>query len=1106
MGSSSFHAYYDRVSGPSDIVYVDENGEKQQKKQSKHIVIQERELAYGFAPHSHPFVNELAVRLAERSVPGLQAADTEYVALPGGARRPQLYAPIFSPTRYDPTALVPDPPVDELDFSISGAYSVYNWELFFHVPLTVAIHLSRNGRYREAQRWLHFLFDPTDDSDGPTPERFWRVKPFQETDVQLIEEMLVNLASGADEPLRQQTITAIAAWKDAPFRPHAVARHRPSAYMLKTVMTYLDVLIAWAGTLFREDTRESINEATQLYLLAAGILGPRPQAIPQKGSVRPQTYAALREDLDKFGNALRDVETDIPFDNAPHPTPVADLDRFGAVASVGSALYFCVPRNDRLLAYWDDVGAQLFKIRNSLNFQGTFRQLELFPPPINPALLAGAAAAGVDVGAVVSGANQPLPLVRFEVLVRKAAEICQEVKSLGNALLQAIEKQDNEALANLRARHERAALQLAETVRYQQWQETIKSREGLETSLANAARRYGHYERLLGRQESEIAIPALEALDQAGLEAMRFAAAEPEVAPRPVTVDIANDGLGFGGGAKVSSHEVAELQRLNEAQIAQDVGAGLEAIGAFLNLIPAFSGDVKPIGLGAGLEFGGMNLSGLLSGLAAGSRAVGSRLSYEANKSAKIGGYARREQDWAFQSNLAAGEITQTYKQLRAAQIRESIAERELRNHQQQIRHAEEIERFLIDERAGKRTNQAFYTWMRREIKGLYSQSFDFAFEVARKAERALQHELGDPGLRFLRYGYLAGNEGLLAGDRLYLDIKRMELAFDDLNQREYELSKDVSLLQLDPRALLALRSTGRCTVFLPEELFDMDGPGHYFRRIRSVALSMPSVTGSHTTVACTLTLLKSSIRTSPLLRDGAYAREGAEDDRFSDHFGTLESIVTSRAERDGGLSGGGGGDARAVPFALSGAISEWQLELPGEVRQFDYFSIADLFLHIGYTAREGGGLLRAGAVEHLEERIAQADASGSVRLFAVRSEFSSAWAKFKAADLADDATAPLTLELRPEHYPYWSQERLEAITNAGVFSKGGAAKFSVVANPDGSGAADEVSVDASLAKLRAGALENNALPAPTGEWTLNLTDNTMDDLWLLVAWGAATT
>ena len=90
-------------------------------------------------------------------------------------------------------------PVNDLDFTPSGAYSVYNWELFFHVPLTIAIHLSKNQRFAEAQRWFHYLFDPTDDSDGPTPERFWKVRPFQYTDVKKLEEILVNLVTGTDE-------------------------------------------------------------------------------------------------------------------------------------------------------------------------------------------------------------------------------------------------------------------------------------------------------------------------------------------------------------------------------------------------------------------------------------------------------------------------------------------------------------------------------------------------------------------------------------------------------------------------------------------------------------------------------------------------------------------------------------------------------------------------------------------------------------------------------------------------------------------------------------------------------------------------------------------
>ena len=252
--------------------------------------------------------------------------------------------------------------------------------------------------------------------------------------------------------------------------------------------------------------------------------------------------------------------------------------------------------------------------------------------------------------------------------------------------------------------------------------------------------------------------------------------------------------------------------------------------------------------------------------------AYADHVSYEAGQAARIGSYSRREQDWAFQSNLAAGDISQIFKQIRGAEIRQAIAEMELKNHRQQMKHAEEIERFLNEEgteKNGKKTNKSLYAWMKREVKGLYSHCFQFAFDVAKKSERALQHELGKPDLTYLQFGYLAGKEGLLAGEKLYFDIKRMEMAYHDLNQREYELTRHVSLLQVDPLALLQLRATGRCTVTLPETLFDMDGPGHYFRRIKTVSVSIPCVTGPYASVNCTLTLLKSSIRTtqSPWVR-----------------------------------------------------------------------------------------------------------------------------------------------------------------------------------------------------------------------------------------------
>ena len=38
-----------------------------------------------------------------------------------------------------------------IDFSTSGAFSVYNWELFYHIPLYIAQMLSQNQQFEDAQ-------------------------------------------------------------------------------------------------------------------------------------------------------------------------------------------------------------------------------------------------------------------------------------------------------------------------------------------------------------------------------------------------------------------------------------------------------------------------------------------------------------------------------------------------------------------------------------------------------------------------------------------------------------------------------------------------------------------------------------------------------------------------------------------------------------------------------------------------------------------------------------------------------------------------------------------------------------------------------------------
>ncbi len=1037
------------------------------------------------------------------------------VAIRSGAPLPYYFVDDFK-SRYSPDDAVQQPyPVRNLDFTTSGAYSIYNWELFFHAPLLIAIHLSQNQKFQDAQNWFHYIFNPGDNSPGPTPQRFWKVPPFQTTDVRMIEQILVNLAEPHDPQLYADTVQSIADSLKNPFQPWALARHRPTAYMLKTVMAYLDNLIAWGDSLFRQYTIETINEATQLYVTAANILGPKPQAVPKKGSVKPQTYNDLRKTaLDPLGNAMVDMEVDIPFDITPPAGSGTGMNGSQIVPSIGKTLYFCIPRNDKLLGYWDTVADRLFKIHNSLNIQGVFQKLPLFEPPIDPALLVRAAAAGLDVSAVASGLNQPLPLVRFQLLVAKAAEICQEVKSLGAGLLAAIEKQDNESIALLRAQHESAILNLANAVKYAQWQEAAKATQAIQSTLATATQRYAYYQKMLGRTDAEIAnsVPQLAALDQGSLQDLKFSqadtSAEPTIALDGIDPEISQDAGGVSDGEvkTLSRKEVEELDKLALARDFQLAESGLQALGSGLALIPQFKGHAQPMGCGATVDFGGQQLNSMCVGLAAISRAIAGEFSFEANKAAKLGSYARREQEWTFQSNSAKSEINQIFKQLRGAQIREAIAKKEYDNHQMQIANARQITEFLQGQDIGpafpaKETTIGFYALLKRDVKGLYAKAFQLAFEVAKKAERALQNELGDPSLNFIQFNYLDGNEGLLAGEKLLFDVKTMEMAYHDRNQREYELTKHVSLRQIDPVALLQLRATGSCGFTMPEEIFDIDCPGHYFRRAKAVAVTTPCVAGPYTSVNCTLSLQKSSIRISAD-PGRSYARAGSDDPRFNDYYGALQTIVTSSAQSDSGLFETNLRDERYLPFEGSGvAGSEWQLTLPADVPQFDFDTITDVVVHVRYMAREGGELLKAAAVKNLQEQIKKAHAAGSVCLFSLRREFASEWAKFQT-------TSAFSLPLTQDFYPFWSRGIVGSAPVKGVqfFAEMTGPKTTVVMD-DGHGHQDSMTLNPRMGTLLTGTLVNIPKPAAISDAThpplaLTFDDHSMKDLWISITWG----
>lgn len=1009
---------------------------------------QDTQFTYTFQNFFHPFVEELKEKLNKESLSSLfdpkfhQELANKY---------PEFFEKYYEPQKSDLVQFT-DFPKKEIDVSDDGPYAIYNRELFRDVPLTIAVHLSKNQRFAEAQRWFHFIFDPTcNDPSLPPPQRYWKFLAFRKpSSVIQIDELLTLLSkenpSEAEQELRDKILKGYEAIMNDPFKPHKVARTRPVAYQYCVVMKYLDNLIAWGDNLFRQDTIESINEATMRYVLAANICGAFPQRIPQTGTVRPMTFALLKEQgrLDPLGNKLVDLEGKFPLNLGVPKMQGKTQDAAAPLFGIGRTLYFCIPRNEKMLSYWDTVADRLFKIRHCMNMEGVVRQLALFDPPIDPGMLVKAAAAGIDIGSIVSGLNQPIGPVRSQFLIQKALELCGEVRSMGAALLSALEKGDGEHLALLRQGHEIKIQQLQQDLHFLQWKQAQESTESLLRGRASVLERFRYYQRLLGLTPDSNTAPDTFHPDRRELNEENFDetyAALTGQYDKSITmidhsplkladatssvINMSIVDLLFPGNYYLTKKEFLALNDLPAISAGLRIGsAAADLVTSVFSVLPYAKVCVHPLGAGADVEFPiGQFYSNVGGAISRSVATAASLVDSAASLVRQTAEYERRADEWIFQQKLAAHELMQVGRQIIGSLIAEQVAHRQYLTTKDQIKYSQEIDQFHHT----KFTNEDLYLWMQGEISRLYYEYYRFAFDTARKAEQTMKRELMRPEVDatdYIKFNYWdGGRKGLLSGEALYLDIKRMEMAYHENNKREFELTKHVSLRQLNPLALLALKATGNCEVTVPEWLFDLDGPGHYMRRIKNVSLSIPSVTGPYTSVSCTLSLLKSSLRKSPSLKDDEYARQGSEDDRFIDYFGTVQSIVTSSGNNDGGMFETNLRDERLLPFEGAGAESTWKLELPSDFRQFDYNTIADVILHFRYTARHGGAQMRDKAVEHLKEIIGEANSSGLALLLYLKQDFPSEWHRFVTG-----AEKNYNAMVKTEHFPYFTQGKDIAI------------------------------------------------------------------------------
>ena len=958
-------------------------------------------LSYGeqFKNMYHPLICALKKTLYRDGVPVLMRRET------------QLQSTTFDfVDYYDPNkAIVPATyvvenagvrslsyPVEDLDFSSDGSYSGYNWELFFHVPFLIATRLTTNQRFEEALTWFHYMFNPTGALAGDAPEKYWVTKPFFQTHTndyinQRIDTLLYKIAD-PNTPERKELEFAINEWRTKPFKPHVVARFRPVAYQKALLMKYIENLTEWGDYLFRQDSMEAIVQATQMYILADKLLGPKPRTVPAAVPAPNETYNQIAARLDAFGNALIDLENILP-DLSVLPEGGAELPPPPITLSM---LYFCIPPNDQMLEYWDRIADRLFKIRHCQNIDGVERSLALFAPPIDPGMLVRAAAAGLDISDVVAGVNAPVPCYRFTIFAQKAAELAAEVASLGLELQQTLERRDNEAMSLLHGELELKSLNSMRDTRLLHIQEAQAQIETLKASKAIVDERNAYYTNI----------------------------------------------------EKIIVKEQFNLDKLSESHDYQMASQIVQATAAVLALIPDFAIGASGFGGSphAAAKWGGTFLAHSATAASSVLTVLSTAASYEANRASILGGYDRRFDDWKLQERVAKKELAQLDKQLTAAELRLESAQSELKNHDLQIENSKKSSDFM----RSKFTNRELYDWMVGRISAVYFQSYQLAHEFAKKAERCYRFELGNDD-SFISYGYWDSlKKGLATAESLVHDIKRMQSAYLERNRREYEITKQISLAQLDPLALVRLRATASTDFEVPEVLYDMDHPGHYFRRLKSVAISIPCIVGAYTSVSAKLSLVSNRYRKNANPDNTAatgYLEDPGNDERFVYNAGAIQSIAASNAQTDDGLFELNFKDERYLPFEGSGAVSSWRLELPKQVRQFNYSTISDVILHVNYTAREGGSTLRGLAEGSLKDRLdaikQQLNQTGLHLALNLKQDLPSEWLVLKGS-------GTVNLKIDQSRLPYIAQTIAAAIDDVMLVAsvKNNPASFTV--NIDG--------------------------------------------------------
>ncbi|MGM7439871.1 neuraminidase-like domain-containing protein [Streptomyces tunisiensis] len=772
-----------------------------------------------------------------------------------------------------------------MDFN--GAYGLYFWEVFFHVPLLVAQQLTSNQSFAEAKRWCEYIYNPqaqfANGHDGE--RRYWRFRPIREG---------MTLPGLRDILQNQFEVTT---YNDDPFDPDAIARLRISAYAKAAVLKYVDNLIAWGDALFRQDTRESVAEATNLYLLASQLLGHRPETVGALPPRPPQSFNEIAKNYtDDIPQFLLELENSslVPVSGEGHRYADAPINDINA--------YFCVPENAELTARWDRVEDRLYKIRHCLTIDGVERSPALFAPPIDIRNLVASHGTAGEVGGVSVLAAGPIPAFRFSQLISSARRLTEDVIRLGSSLLSALENKDVQALASLQTTQEGRVLNLISAIRQQQLDLVSQERAAIQAGRDSAAYRSAYYQ------------------------------------------DLINAGY--------NAAEIAQIAYLMTGMVSQGASTVVKTASAVSFALPQ-------VGSPFAMTYGGQQVGHTLQESSAALDSFAQFMVIGSEALGLSGQYARRSEDWELQKRLADFDVSQFDARLVANASEQTIAQKELSLARTQAEQQATVcdfyrTRFTDEALYGWMANRLSTTYFQT-----YSLALDLARMAQRALQYELGTEttfVNAGTWDDLRRGLTAGESLMLSIDQLesaYLTgtrrtfeiTKAISLASIDpvaflhfIRTGEATFSFDEALFDADYPGHFR-RRIKTLSVSIPA----LVGP---YQNVRATL----------TQTANRVLLQPDRKAVQALLGEDVEV----DANKIEHNVRAQQSITVSLGQGDSGLFQVDFNDPLLLPFEQTGAVSNWQLSMPPATNPIDLSSIADVIFELKYTALDGGSAFRS--------------------------------------------------------------------------------------------------------------------------------------------------